>query len=527
MISRRGFVAGGAGLLSASALQAIGTARAAELFPIVETDNGRMRGIVSGGVAQFKGIRYAASAEGKNRFRAPQPVEKWSGIRDHLDFGPIAPQIPGNPRHVYAKLIYNDLQYGGMGEDCLNLNVWTPGPGDGAKRPVIVRFHGGGFYGGSSNTPGADGAALARFGDVVVVTINHRLSSLGYLYLGEDEDFADSGTVGIQDLVAALRWVNTNIEAFGGDPDRVLIFGQSGGGAKTSCLLAMPTAKELYHRAGVMSGSMMRAMPREMAAEASDVFLKQLGLSPGEVRKLQRVPYQDLLKAQAAVEAAARAAGEAPRSFAPVLGDALPRHPFDPDSPAVSADVPIIVSSVLDERTYRQIDFDISFETLETELQKTLGDRAGAVLAMYREEDPAATAFLLKSRIVSDQTFWKNAITMAERKSAGGAAPVWSYLWTKPSDAYGGRYGATHGIDVAPSMNEVRFPLVGSTAENRVLADQISGAWVAFARTGDPNHDGIPTWPSYNTASRATMVFDTPVEVENDPRATIRRYWAG
>ena len=225
------------------------------MFPVVETADGKVRGIVSGGISVFKGLRYGADTSGRNRFMPPQPVKKWAGVRDHFDYGNIAPQIPADRRRAYADLILNDLQPGGMGEDCLVLNLWTPEPKASSKRPVLVRFHGGGFYGGSSNSPGSDGEMLARFGDCVVLTVNHRLSALGYLWLGDDGAFADSGAAGMQDLVACLKWVKTNIAAFGGDPNRVLIFGQSGGGAKVSHLLAMPGAQGLYQSAGVMSGS--------------------------------------------------------------------------------------------------------------------------------------------------------------------------------------------------------------------------------------------------------------------------------
>ena len=242
----------------------------ARQFPIVETAEGKVRGLSSGRIASFKGLRYAADTAGANRFRPPQPLPPWAGVRDALDYGQIAPQIPGDRRHAYADLILNDVQPGGMGEDCLVLNLWTPDPSRRAKRPVLVRFHGGGFYGGSSNGPGGDGEMLARFGDCVVITVNHRLSALGYLYLGDEGEFADSGAAGVQDLVAALQWVARNVEAFGGDPSRVLIFGQSGGGAKVSHLLGMPSAKGLSSSAVVTSCPRLVATQRDGAAKVAD-----------------------------------------------------------------------------------------------------------------------------------------------------------------------------------------------------------------------------------------------------------------
>lgn len=500
----------------------------AELFPVVETADGRVRGLTSGGIAVFKGLAYAADTSGRNRFMPPQPLKKWAGIRDALDYGNIAPQIPGDRRRSYADLILNDVQPGGMGENCLVLNLWTPEAKSSAKRPVIVRFHGGGFYGGSSNSPGADGEMLARFGDCVVVTVNHRLSALGYLYLGDSGTFADSGSVGMQDLVASLRWIARNIAAFGGDPARVLIFGQSGGGAKVSHLLAMPSAQGLFHRAGVMSGSRLVAMSRESAAEAADRLLKKLGLTGKDVGKLQALPFSTLLAAQADVEASERSRGEAPRSFSPVIGATIPRDPFSPDAPPISASIPMIVSTVLDERSYRESNFEMTWDAVKKSLERQVGERASDVLTMYRNEDPKATPFIINARIITDTSFRRGAHTMADLKAAQaakGGAPVWTYLWTTPSPAFGGRYGATHGIDVAPSMHDIRLPLSGPNADNLRLADQLAAAWASFAATGDPNNPRTPHWPTYDTAKRTTMVFGSPSHAVDDPRREFRELW--
>jgi para-nitrobenzyl esterase len=503
-------------------------ARSAEskLFPIVETAEGKVRGLRSGRIAIFKGLRYGADTSGANRFLPPQPVAPWAGVRDALDYGNIAPQIPGDRRHAYADLILNDVQPGGMGEDCLVLNLWTPDPSPSAKRPVIVRFHGGGFYGGSSNNPGGDGEMLARFGDCVVVTVNHRLSALGYLYLGDDGPLADSGAAGMQDLVASLRWVARNVEAFGGDPSRVLIVGQSGGGAKVSHLLAMPGAKGLFSSAGVMSGSRLTAMTREQAAKAADLLLRQLGLQADQISELRAVPYATLLAAQAEVEAEDRARGEAPRSFAPVIGDAIPRHPFTPGAPQESLDIPLVVSTALDERTYRETRFDMEWDEVRKNLERRVGAEADMLLSAYRDDDPGATAFIINARINSDTTFRLGADTMLERRLAAGGAPTWAYLWASPSPAFGGRYGAVHGIDVAYSMHDIRFPLAGPTSDNLRLADEIASAWVAMAATGDPANPKTPAWPAYDLTSRNTLVFGQPTQTRSDPRGFFREYWS-
>jgi para-nitrobenzyl esterase len=524
---RRHFLAG-AGALAAVHFTPFARAGEADLFPIVETEHGKVRGVTSGGIAVFKGLRYGADTSGRSRFLPPMPVPKWAGIRDALDYGNIAPQIPADRRRAYADLILNDLQPGGMGEDCLVLNLWTPQPQASGKRPVIVRFHGGGFYGGSSNSPGGDGEMLARFGDCVVITVNHRLSALGYLYLGDDGDFADSGSVGMQDLVACLRWVHNNVGAFGGDPNRVLIFGQSGGGAKVSHLLAMPEAQGVYHAAGVMSGSRLTAMTREAALEPAEKLLSKLGLTRKDIRKLQQLPYSTLLAAQADVEANERSRGEAPRSFAPVMGAAIPRHPFDPDAPSISANVPMVVSTVLDERSYRESKFDMTWDDVKKVMQRLAGSDADKLLAMYRDEDPDASPFIVNARMITDTSFRRSAQTMADRKAAqatAGGAPVWTYLWTTGSPAFGGRYGATHGIDVSPSMHDIRFPLMGPSANSLRLADQLASVWVSMATNGKPNNKYLPTWPAYDTQTRTTMVFGDPTNPVDDPRRAFREYW--
>lgn len=506
-----------------------GPLSAAELFPVVETTNGRLRGMMAGGIAKFLGVRYGAPTSGANRFMPPQPVEKWAGIRSALHYSDTAPQVPGDRRHDYADLIMFENQPSGPGEDNLALNLWSPTLSNIAKKPVIVVLHGGGFYGGSGNAIGMDGEAMARFSDSVVISVTHRLGALGFLHLAEfgGERFASSGTVGMQDIVAALEWVRDNVAAFGGDASRVLVYGQSGGGAKTSTLMAMPSGKGLFHRAGVMSGSALRMMPEEMANANAARLLKALDIAPGDIAALQAVPWTTLLETQATLEAAARAKGEAPSAFAPVVdGKVLPRHPFSPDAPAVSGDVPLIVSTALDERSYRMGNFDMTEAQLLDFARERAGERAQEVVDLYRDESPEEKPFLLAARMDSDIWFRKGAFAQAELKAKQGGAPVWSYLWTWPSPAYGGRYGAVHGIDVAPSLHSVRGALNGPSADSVAMADRIAGSWAAFAATGNPNSKYLPDWPAYDSEKRATMILSQDPHVENDPRAEFREIWS-
>ncbi|MBC7955418.1 MAG: carboxylesterase/lipase family protein [Cytophagales bacterium] len=502
--------------------------KSSDLFPIVETAQGRLRGLTSGGVASFKGIRYGADTSGANRFMPPAPPRHWPGVQDATGHGNHAPQMPSNRTREYADLIMFDQQPGGMGEDCLVLNLWSPKLDANARLPVMVHLHGGGYYAGSGNSPQTDGEMLARFGNAVVVTINHRLGSFGFLDLSRigGERYAQSGMVGMLDIVAALGWVRENFVAFGGDPSRVLVFGQSGGGAKTSVLMAMPSAKGLFHRAGVMSGSALRATTPDHAGTAAENFLKILGIGNATLDKLHTLPFHELLAAQITMEMADRAAGEAPRSFSPVMnGSSLPRQPFDPDAPDSSNEVPMIISTVLDERSYRAVNFDLD----EAALATSLGPNAEKLLAMYRTEDPAATPYLIQARVGTDKTFRKAAHTQAERKAAQGGAPVWAYLWKAPSPAYGGRFGATHGVDVGPTKHDIRYGLNGPNAESVRLADQLASAWAAFAATGNPNNPLTPDWPAYTLERRTTMVFDKDGAVtgaQDDPRRTFREFWA-
>jgi para-nitrobenzyl esterase len=492
----------------------------AEMFPVVETKYGKVRGIDANGIKTFKGIRYGASTAGKNRYMPPKPPQPWAGVFDAFDYGNIAPQTPADRRSHYAGMILWDRQPGGIGEDCLVLNVWTPSVNDNAKRAVLVVFHGGGFTSGSGNSIGFDGDQAARYDDVVVVSVNHRLSSFGYLYLpgvGAPAEFKYSGVAGMLDLVAALKWVKENIDRFGGDPNRVMIFGQSGGGAKTSTVLAMPGAKGLFHRAGIQSGSALRLATPEAATRLTERFLEVLGISKNRIGELQKLPFTKLLAAQATVGV----------QFSPVIGtDALPHHPFDPVAPPESADIPIIIGTTLDDAALAMTNWDLTEEGLKEYVKKQVGSHADRVYKMYRDAYPTVTPYLIQARIATDRGFRRSAYIQAERKVAQGRAPAYLYIWEWPVPAFDGKFGAVHGVDVGAAVHDFRGPINGSgSKEGKTLVENFAAVWTAFAKTGVPNSDRTPDWPAYDLEKRATMVFDVNTRVVNDHRGEFRRLW--
>jgi para-nitrobenzyl esterase len=503
---------------------ALGQAPPKSLFVVVDTASGKLQGMNLGGINVFKGIPYGASTGGQNRFMPPRKPVSWTGTRDAFAFGEISPQVPADSRAQYTQLIDWDLQTTRMGEECLTLNIWTPGLKDGVKRPVMVSLHGGGFATGSSAEPGYNGDTLARFADVVVVTVNHRLASFGYLNLadlGAPPEFANAGIAGMMDIVASLEWVRDNIENFGGDPANVMVWGQSGGGAKTSTLMAMPSAKGLFHRAAVQSGSALRLVTREAGASSAEKLLKQLSLDKSRIADIQKLSWEQILDAQNAV------AGTGPGGpFSPVVdGKVLPRHPFDPDAPAVSADVPMIISTVLDEAALALTNFDLDETGLKKFVQGIAGDKADRVLKLYRSWYPTTSPYLIQARIATDRGFRSNAIRQAERKSALGKAPAYMYLFTWPAPGYDGKFGAVHGTDVGLVFHSYRGAIGGGGAVGQALADRMAATWVAFAKTGDPNNSTIPHWPAYSAQTRTTMVFDRTITVEDDPRREFRMLW--
>jgi para-nitrobenzyl esterase len=490
-------------------------------FCSVETASGRVQGLISSGIRQFKGVPYGASTAEANRFQRPKPAKPWTGLRDCLGYSAVSPQVPYDVAHEYARLIQFDLNValGGMGEDCLHLNIWTPGTGRQDKRAVLFCIHGGGFAICSGNHPMYDGTRLAQWGDVVVVTVTHRLSSFGYLNLSDVDPsgpWADAGAAGMLDLVAALNWVRDNIAQFGGDPGCVTIFGQSGGGWKVSALLAMPAAQNLFHRAMIQSGSLISHMPREGAAQVAHAFIGQLGLTPATLHRITDLPWAQILAAQTAIGA---------HAFAPTVDGAhIPAHPLETQVASLSDNVPLIISTTLDDAGLFFDRFAMSEQELEDTLAAAYGGKAVLLAKTYREYFPNKAPYLLYAQIITDAGFRRFAHAQAEAKEERQA--VYTYLWEWTCPAFDAKFGAVHAMDVAASMQNERDAILGSgSTEARRMCKDLASALLAFAKRGDPNNSQIPPWPRFDASQRSTMVFDRNTRIEHDPHGALRNLW--
>jgi para-nitrobenzyl esterase len=533
--------------------QTVGLGAGALLFPeitpsrlwasvdsTVDTSYGKVGGRSIAGIHSFLGLRYGASTGGRNRFMPPEKPQPWPGIQDAFSYGNSAPQ--SNPaqrgadprRSEIGKLLAgSDGPPPPESEDCLFLNVWTPGVNDNGKRAVMFWLHGGGFTTGSDSSALYIGANLSRRGDVVVVGINHRLGALGFTHLGDlgGDAFVHSGNAGMLDAVAALGWVRDNIERFGGDPNRIMIFGESGGGQKVSMLLACPPAKGLFHRAVIESGPGPKMMERDRASDIARLLLAELGLDSKRVAGIQSVPVEKILAAQFAVSAKLGGRPGIIDGFAPVLDPTvLPEHPFYPRATQISADVPVIIGNNRTEMTLfaDPAAFSLDENGMKTRVKAQVGDRADQVIQVYRRANPNATPSDLFFLIWTDNptTIFSNNI--AERRAALGKAPTYRYRFDWETPALGGRLKSPHTLEMpfVFDNNQVAPGLSGGASPEAVaLAARVSEAWIAFAASGDPNtkKSGLPSWPAYDSARRRTMLFNNESKVAEDPAGEERK----
>jgi para-nitrobenzyl esterase len=540
--TRRGVLAGAmaGGLLIAWPYRP--TAQTLEPTPAVETSSGKVRGRRTGGVSAFLGIPYGSDTR-THRFRPAHAPNPWTGVLDCAAFGAQAPQMelnaaaiagPGaNLNSDFVKQVMTifraGMEIGNESENCLFLNVYTPDASLREKRPVMVWLHGGAFSIGSAGDPQYDGSALCRRGDVVVVTLNHRLNALGYLYLGAlHDDFADSGNIGQLDIILALQWVRDHIAAFGGDAGNVTIFGESGGGAKVSTLLAMPPAKGLFHKAIVQSGPGVSMEEKAKAAELAERTLATLGVAKADVHKLQAMDRKAIINAASAAQKPSDR-----RSLSPVVdGRSLPTHPFTPRAPDVSRDIPVIVGTTKDESTLF-LSADPTFGKMTDEQARAhfvamLGDKGASALEVYRALRPDDPPTYWVTAMMTDTMMRMDSIRLAERKLAQRAAPVFMYRLDWETPILDGAMRSPHGLDVPLVFDNVdkKRGLFGPGPEPKQVAAVMSQAWINFARSGSPSQRGV-AWPLYDSASRRTMIFDTTSRVASDPDGSARSFWSG
>lgn len=490
--------------------------------PVVETAQGRVRGITNeSGIHVFKGMRYGASTEGNRRFLPPAPPPSFSGVQDAFEYGHRAPQSGSRAGELAT-----------MSDDCLRINIWTPGL-DNGRRPVMLWFHGGGFESGSGESPRYEGTNVARRGDVVVATINHRLNVFGHCYLGEilGDEFGQSGNVGFLDLVASMQWVRENIERFGGDPDNVMIYGQSGGGRKVSLCYAGAEAQGLFHKGIAQSGSHLLIKPKEQAHALTESLLQELGIARNDARRLQRVDIATLTTAQRKVSA------RGGTRFTPMLDElTFTQQPWLPSAPSISSHLPMMLGTTRTELTNQLGREPGIFDMTETQAKARLetfltADDIDEAWEIFQASRPQANPSEVFFTIASARGYRRDQTLMAEQRvKAGGSGNTYVYrlMWRQPVE--GGRRVSQHSLcipfvfDNVAMTPDVTGPETDST---RAMVDYMANSWIAFARSGDPNNSSIPAWAPYDLQRRNTMMFDVPSAAVDDPHKAEREFLAG
>lgn len=477
---------------------------------LAQTTYGKVAGYVDNGIFTFKGIPYAQA----QRFMPPEPPQAWTEIRSCRAYGPTCPQdVRAGWQSDQQAFVFN-WDDGHPDEDCQRLNIWTPAMKNGKAKPVMVWLHGGGYAAGSGNElPSYDGAALAAKG-VVLVSVNHRLNILGFLDLSAfGKKYAASGNAGMLDIVAALEWVRDNIANFGGDPNNITIFGQSGGGGKVSTLLAMPSAQGLFHKAIVQSGSTLTVNDKDYTRQLGVAVMEELGLKSSQIGQINTIPYNQLLAA------GTRAIGKVPapavgrQGWAPVVdGLALPQHPFSPNAPQQAAHIPMLIGTTQHEFLSSAYVPDVAKMSTD-QIRETLATRLGSAEAAQTFIDAVNASYpdaVPLDYLDIDTRFRPNAVKQADLHYRQKGADVYMYLFTWESPVLNGMFRSMHCMELPFVFNNINRcrPMTGGGAEAYALAEKMSDAWVHFAQTGRPQADGLPEWEPYTTPGGATMILD-------------------
>ncbi len=495
------------------------------------TKYGKVRGFILNGITVFRGIPYGADTAGANRFMPPKEPAPWTGVKPAIWWGNSAPQdMTGRFANPYQSFV-DHWNYDELSEDCLRLNIWTPALDDGGRRPVIVWLHGGGFTNGNGiEQDGYDGENFSRFGDVVYCSLNHRLGPIGFTDLSSfgGEKYAQSGNVGMLDIVAALKWVRENIAAFGGDPDNVTVIGQSGGGAKVSFLTAMPAAKGLLHKGVALSGSTLHGASKEKTAKLAGYVLAEAGLTAGELDKLQLLPWKEYIQVanRAAKKLAAAESQEGEEvEFAPVAdGVVIPQGQFYADPSGLGSDIPLIFSTTLNETSPSRFDSaleGISLDGVKARLKARFKDRTEAVVDAYAQSFPQASPVEVWSLVLSNR---QRAVATANAKAAQ-KAPVYVGWFAWQPSLFDHRQRAFHCLDISFWFFNTDRMLThtGGGARARRLSKAMATTLLAFMRTGNPNCGGLPRWAAYTPTAGETMVFNDVSAVQDDPDRVARQ----